>query len=177
MNTGTTVIDTSGISKINLEINIPVLQKIKKERININQLFILFACHQGAINLLDIYDNKSTDQEVLIFDYQDLLIHGYLSEGESHLYKITEAGKDLVEDIMELMKGPEAEKETNVSALCSTYLLLWPKIKLPSNTYARGSQPDIEKKMKSWLRVYKPFLLSYYHQAGSSISSLQTKIF
>ena len=153
--------------KINLTINSEVLYRIKREKVNINQLFVLFACYQEALNLLDMYDDSTTNMEVLVFDYQDLMIHGFLADASTEqgisLYKLTEAGKELVEELIELM-GPsdEAEQIKGLKDFCRTYRELWPNIKLPSNVYARASAPDIEKKMKSWFRVYRPYFKKEY---------------
>ena len=156
------------VLKLTLVINSEILQKIKKEKISINQLFILTACYQEASYLLDIYDGFSMDQEVLIFDYQDLVLHGFLQEtGEelvAELYKLTPAGKELIEEIYELVGPVEDEsEEINLRAFCNTYLELWPKVKLPSNKYARSSVLEIEKKMKTWLRTYKSVFKKDYN--------------
>ena len=146
------------VEKIHLIINKNVLIELKKERVTVSQLFILFSAYNNATELLDIYDNRTTDDQVLIFDYQGLLIHGFLTESsKGFLFEISEKGKEFVEKIHSMMDfTQDSQDEMNIKKLCQDYLELWPKIKLPSQKYARVSILEIEKKMKTWLKVNKP---------------------
>lgn len=163
--------EISEITPLNLILNIEVLKSIKEERININQLFILFALYNDSIDLLNIYDEESLNEEVLIFDYQDLIIHGFLKVGEEYLYALTEKGELLVEYLYTLMDvhSSEDNQEKSIRKLCQEYLNLFPKIKLPSGKYARVSILEIEKKMKVWLKINKPlFKKEYNHKLENS---------
>ena len=165
--TGEVVLENKnpGVNKIKLVITEEVLNELKKERININQLFCLFSLYHEAFNLLDIYDEQNQNIEVLVFDYQDLQVHGFIDDSdEIFLYKINERGKEFVERINDLMKENQEDEseEKSIDKLCHDYLELWPKVKLPSQKYARASILEIQKKMKVWLRVNKPLFKKEY---------------
>ncbi len=166
-NTQPTVIevDENLDSQVGLLINSKVLAILKKERMDINQLFIMLALYNDYIELLDIYDNESTSKKVLIMEYQDLQIHGFIQScKENKMFEITEKGKAFVEEIKPLLEPTEEETENaaKLRELCEKYLLIFPKIKLPSNKYARVNVLEIEKKMKTWLRTYRPFFKKNY---------------
>lgn len=151
------------VEKIQLTLNLEILKELKKEKISINQLFVLFSAYYEANDLLDIYDNKTSDDEVIIFDYEDLIIHGFLEDcEEAVLFKISNKGKEFVEKIHDLTGNEEPSQEQNIKKLCQDYLELWPKVKLPSQKYARVSILEIEKKMKTWLKVNKPMFKKEY---------------
>lgn len=151
--------------KIQLILNKEILTELKKEKVSINQLFVLFSSYYEAIDLLDIYDDKTSNHEVLVYDYEDLLIHGFLEDSnEGVMFKISQQGKDFVEKIHALMGIVEQEvsQEQNIKKLCQDYLELWPKVKLPSQKYARVSILEIEKKLKAWLKTNKPMFKKEY---------------
>lgn len=143
---------------ISLFIDIEVLKVLRLEKMDINQLFIMLAVYNDHTKLLDYYDKDSTDKKTLILDYQSLHIHGFLEEGKNVLYQITQKGKDFVERIKPLLEKAEDIKEDDkaLDQLCQDYLLLFPKIKLPSGKYARVSVVEIEKKFKAWFKIYRP---------------------
>ena len=118
----------------------------------------MLAMYDETIGLLDLYDVNNTDKEVLILQYQDLYIHGFIEDDEGHsLYRISDKGKLFVESVRPLFKNEEREeKENNLKELCKQYLELFPKIKLPSGKYARSNIVEIEKKMKIFLSTYRP---------------------
>lgn len=144
--------------RISLSIDKTVLRVLREERMDINQLFIMLGMYNEYIGLLDYYDNDSQNKRILVLDYQDLQIHGYLEEGENTLFRITEKGKAFVEKIKPLLEQEETEKENTEAfkKLCQDYLLLFPKIKLPSGKYARVSVVEIEKKLRTFVKTYKP---------------------
>lgn len=117
----------------------------------------MLAMYDENIALLDLYDDENTNKEVLILQYQDLYIHGFIEEDDGHsLYRITDKGRLFIESIRPLFKNQEREeKEGNLKDLCKKYLELFPKIKLPSGKYARSNIVEIEKKMKTFLNTYK----------------------
>jgi hypothetical protein len=136
-----------------------LLKILAGEKMDINQLFILLAMHDDYISLLDIYDKNSTRTRVMLMDYQTLVLHGFIRDSDSvKLYDLTEKGKSFLEKVLPLMEVAEEEKitEAAIKQLCQDYLMLFPKIKLPSGKYARVSSVEIEKKMKAWLRTYGP---------------------
>jgi len=151
-------------STIGLTINSAVLNTLLKEDMSINELFILIALHQNKIDLLDLYDNNGTRSQVLIYEYQNLHMHGFLDQSSDTLmYGISEKGIELVE---ELMAGFECQEEQepviDTSKLSFEYLELFPKIKLPSQKYARSSAVEIEKKLKTFIRNYRSVFKKHY---------------
>jgi hypothetical protein len=143
---------------VNLFIDSKVLKILREERMDINQLFIMIAAYSGHIGLLDYYDQDSQSKKVIIMEYQDLHIHGFLEEGKETLYQISAKGKEFVEKIKPLLDQAEDAKldEAALIKLCQDYLELFPKIKLPSQKYARVSIVEIEKKFRAWMKAYKP---------------------
>lgn len=143
-------------------INKPILKVLRTERLDINQLFILLSLYEDFIGLLDYYDKDSQDKKIILLEYQDLEIHGFLKEGTNTLYELTEKGKLFVEDIKPLINSIEVVKENNksVGKLSEEFLLCFPKIKLPSGKYARVSIVEIEKKFAAWFKLYKPMFKS-----------------
>lgn len=153
------------VEKIQLILNKEVLKELKKEKLNVNHLFVLFSAYHEAIDLLDLYDDNTRNQQVMVHDYEALIIHGFLKDTTKNiLFEISDKGKEFVERIHSLMGDttPESSQEQSIKQLCQTYLELWPKIKLPSQKYARVSILEIEKKMKAWLKAYKPLLKKEY---------------
>jgi hypothetical protein len=118
----------------------------------------MLAVHNGHIGLLDYYDNDSQSRKIIVMQYQDLYIHGFLEEGKETLYQISEKGKAFVEKVKPLLDQAEEAKldEAALMKLCQDYLELFPKIKLPSQKYARVSIVEIEKKFRAWMKAYKP---------------------
>lgn len=132
---------------------------MQEHRLDPNKLFILLAMQENANPLLDLYDKNNTNKKVMIFDYQDLLIHGLIESSDSNkLYQLSERGKEVVELIKPLFQvdAETKESEARLKQLCQDYLLVFPKIKLPSGKYARVSSVEIEKKLKAWMRTYRP---------------------
>jgi len=151
--------------KIHIILNKEILTELKKEKLNINHLFVLFGSYHEALDLLDAYDARTSDSEVLVFDYEYLMLHGFLEVSDKGiLFQISAKGKEFVEKIFELMGTVEEakEEEQNIKKLCQDYLELWPKVKLPSQKYARVSILEIEKKMKSWLKANKSLFKKEY---------------
>ena len=147
---------------VQISINPEVLLALEKERLSIDQLFILIALHQERIGLLDIYDKKNENKKVLKLEYQDLYIHGFLQETETNqLYELSDRGKEFVEFITGFFEKPE-EGDSNIKPLCEEFLQIFPKIKLPSGSYARVSIVEIEKKMKNFIKVFKPVFKKEY---------------
>lgn len=145
--------------RVNLSINREVSKILKAERMDINQLFILVAMYNENLELLDIYDSNNSSLKVMIMDYQTLQFHGFIMDSDStKLYELTPKGKEFVENLKPLMDLEEGEKmnEIALKQLCQDYLLLFPKIKLPSGKYARTNIVEIEKKMRNWIKTYKP---------------------
>lgn len=145
--------------KINININPEILKILKVELLSIDDLFILLALYDSYINLLDIYDGNSKIFKIAVLQYELLQLHGFIKESDTNqMYELTQKGKDLVERIRPLMDLVEEDKinEESFKQLCSDYLLLFPKIKLPSGKYARTNIVEIEKKMRNWLKTYKP---------------------
>lgn len=148
-----------GNQRVNISIDVEVMKILKAERMDINQLFVLLAMYNEHLGLLDIYDSNSTSFKVMLVDYQTLQFHGFIMDSDStKLYELTPKGKEFVEKIKPLMDLEEDEKmnEAVLKQLCSDYLLLFPKIKLPSGKYARTNVVEIEKKMRNWIKTYKP---------------------
>lgn len=161
------MLEITPLAKLNISISEDVLKRMKEAKININQLFILSALYNEGTNLLDIYDDNRKNQEVLILDYQDLIIHGFLSEADIKMYNLTERGHSLIQELEILMKVEQAKPEevkSDIRKLSQQYLDLFPRVKLPSNQYARASVIEIEKKLSSWLKINKPmFKVEYNH--------------
>lgn len=148
-------------------INPEVLTILKKETVTISELFVLLSLYHERITLLDIYDTDSTSGKILLYEYQRLLIHGFIQhpDGDSNiLYELTNKGKEFVETISPHFELPEDEKqtETALKKLVTEYIEIWPNIKLPSNTHARATSVEVEKRLKSFLKVYKPVFLKDY---------------
>lgn len=144
--------------RIPLSIDYKVIKTLKSEKIDINQLFILLAMYDNNTFLLDLYDDNNADQEVMIMQYQPLYIHGFIEDSEgAELYQLSTKGKEFVENVKPLLEIEEEEqtKAQNFKKLCKDYLEIFPKIKLPSGKYARTNIVEIEKKMKTFLSVYK----------------------
>lgn len=151
--------------RVGLLIDKPILDLLEKERMSINQLFVMLAMYEEHIGLLDVYDKKGTNRPVLILEYQDLQLHGFLQESNSNvMFELTKRGKEFVEKVKPLMQPDEKEMENagKLRDLCERYLLIFPKVKLPSNKYARTNIIEVEKKMKSWIRDYKAVLKAQY---------------
>lgn len=155
-------------SSIPIILNKEVLEILKGNRLNINQLFILLALYEDTPDLLDIYDNFLSDERVLVQDYQFLNIHGLIErtlDDEPLLYQLTSEGKTMVEQARLLFDLPEDEKrlEATIKQLASDYLQIWPnKLKLPSGVYARVSIVEIEKKLRSFFKAYRMALKKEY---------------
>ena len=148
------------IQNVNLVINQEVLNLLKTENISINDLFILVAMYHEQYGLLDIYDENSSKRAIVILAYQHLFIHGlleYPKEDSNLIYVLSEKGKSFVERVSIHFQAEEPEKEDVIKLreLSETYLLLFPKIKLPSGVYARVSSTEIEKKFKAFIKTYK----------------------
>src|ERR1700761_6255250 len=67
---------------IHIVINPEVMNLLRREALNINELFILLGLYHDKILLLDMYDDKSTSNKVLLYEYQRMLIHGFLVQSE-----------------------------------------------------------------------------------------------
>lgn len=150
---------------IHIVLNPEVILCIQKESITINELFILLGLYHEKIPLLDIYDSKSTNSRILLYEYQRLFIHGYLKQGtETTLYELSDKGKAFVETVSPLFELDLDQKESDaqLKKLAHDYLELWPKIKLPSGSYARVSVVEIEKKIKSFFKSYKAMFWKEY---------------
>lgn len=149
--------------KVKLSITTEVIKKLKESNISINQLFVLVAINAEKYSLLDEYDSKSTRKEVLVYDYQYLLIHGYINTSEKYLYTITETGKKLVEDVVSLSEDEEdIIAESVIFKLCQDYLNIFPEVDLPSGKKARQNILEIEKKMNTWIKKFRPVFKKEY---------------
>ena len=141
-----------------------VLHIIKRESLDINDLFILSCLNNNRVDLLDIYDKENEEIEVLKFQYQRLFIHGYIENcsGDS-TYQISSKGKTVLEEINTPQTVLEKEEDLDFTKLCSDYLELFPKIKLPSGKYARASVVEIEKKMRGFIKKHKASFKKSYN--------------
>ena len=140
------------LQTVYLTVNDKVLELLKEEGLDINQLFIMLAMYEDKIQLLDKYDEHNEKKKVLILEYQDLQIHGFLAASgpESTVtFDITDKGREFVCLIKGYFDDQEEEKESaaELRKLAADYLEVFPKIKLPSGKYARVASPEIEKKL------------------------------
>lgn len=145
---------------VSLTINQTVLETLKKYSLNINQLFILISLYEGAVTLLDIYDEDNTNMKTLVNDYHPLHLHGFIKESTGEqLYELDELGINVVESIKFLFEEPKKENEISIKELALQYLELWPRIKLPSGVYARTTPKEIEGKLNSFFKNYTRMFL------------------
>lgn len=155
------------LQQVSLTLNPNVLALLgdPKNKLSIDQLFVLVALYEECIGLLDQYDENNNNRHVLAFVYQPLYTHGYLEQGEEHIYKLSPKGVELVERLCEHFEkdtkeiGDDAKKLRDLS---SKYLDIFPKVTLPSGSRARSSISEIEKKMKAFMKNYKKLFKDYY---------------
>lgn len=153
-----TIATDEKVARVTLTIDQDIMSILKDARLDINQLFILLAMHDEKYSLLDQYDEANTRKDILVYQYQDLHIHGFLEESEGEcMYQLSEKGKSLAERIQALFEpeGDEKEYEKKFKKMCEEYLLLFPNIKLPSGKAARVNIVDIEKRMRVFIRTFK----------------------
>jgi hypothetical protein len=144
-------------SRVMMVIDHQILDILHAERLFIDQLFVLLAVYEDKFPLLDTFDIDNTMKTSLLC-YADLQAHGFLEFAEGKMmYKISDKGKALVEKIKPLFEGEEQEKDDEEAfrTFCKEYLEIFPKMRLPSNKYARVSIVEIEKKMRGFLKVYR----------------------
>lgn len=152
---------------IHLVINPEVLAILKKEEVTISELFVLVAMYHEKYALLDLYDEHSTKRPIIVLEYQRLLIHGFLqqpADDSTLIYELSEKGKAFVEVVSPYFELEEDEKEAEakIKELTTSYLLLFPKIKLPSGVYGRVASTEIEKKLKAFYKTYRPVFKKDY---------------
>lgn len=154
--------DSKELQTVFITVNDKVLELLKEEDLDINQLFIMLAMDENKIPLLDKYDNNNEKKKVLILEYQDLQIHGFLAASgpeSTVMFDITDKGREFVCLIKGYFDDQEEEKESaaELRKLAADYLEVFPKIKLPSGKYARVASPEIEKKLSTFKKKYKPY--------------------
>ena len=161
--TGIEIAETQILSNeshnIHIVINPEVLLYLKKEVITISELFVLVALYNDKIHLLDIYDDKSTNNRILLYEYQRLLIHGFLQypkEDSIQIYELTDKGKAFVEDVSQFfeLEVEEKQSDSQIKKLAAEYRELFPNIRLPSKSYGRVSSVELEKKFKGFFSTY-----------------------
>lgn len=157
--------------ELQLVFNNEVLKEMKKERVNPNQVFILSALFNGRKDLLNIYTDDYTNKEISIFDYQDLLIHGFLTK-EENTFLISQKGENLVELLSTLMQLEQKEVEKieklDFTQLTKDYLALFPSRKLPSGEYAKSSPIEVDKKLRKWFKVNSSMFKKEFKQELTS---------
>lgn len=143
-----------------------VLKCLKVQDLDINMLFILLALEQENYRILDQYDENNTRLDILKLQYQMLYIHGFIEDTDTNYqYQISEKGREFIDNITPLFNLGKVEEgvSINLKKLCIEYLELWPKMKFPSNQYARVNITEIEKKMNKFLKVQIPAFKNTYN--------------
>ncbi len=156
---------TSKIEKVSLTITEELLTILRKERLDINSLFILVSLYNHNIDLLDVYDDNTTDTVIILNDYHKLYLHGYIKDGEKDsMFELTEKGTNFIVSILPILSESKEDRFNSAAfkQLCNDYVEIFPKIKLPSGKYARSNIVEIEKKMKNFLNTYRNKFKSHY---------------
>lgn len=144
--------------RVTLTIDQDIMNILKEARLDINQLFILLAMHDEKLSLLDQYDEANTRKDILVYQYQDLHLHGFIEDSEGEcMYQLSTKGKAMTEKVKALFEPEDDEKEyeRKFRKMCDEYLLIFPNIKLPSGKAARVNIVDIEKRMRIFVKTFK----------------------